>query len=328
MKYIDLHLHLDGSLRTDTVLDLANNSNILIPQDKLQLEKLLKVSDADNDLIKYLSKFALPIKLMQTEENLFRVGYEIIEDLAKEGHIYAEIRFAPQLHTNQNLSESSVIKAVNNGMKKASEQYKMPYGIIVCAMRHNSIENASSIIDIANKNIINNVVGVDLAGDEFNFAASIFKDSFSRSELPITIHAGEARGADSVLDAINLGASRIGHGIRSIENLDVVDKLIKKDITLEICPISNQDTNVYSTLEEYPIKRLLDWGVKIAVCTDNKTVSNTNMKKEHKFLKENFNFKKQHLNACLNSSINGIFSSDSIKSMLRKKISSNLPKMK
>lgn len=327
MKNIDLHLHLDGSLRTKTVLELANNSNIIVPQNLFLLNKMLKISENEKDLVDYLSKFDLPIKLMQTEDTLYRVGYELIEDLAKENHIYAEIRFAPQLHTNQGLNSNDVISIVNNGMQEASKKYKMPYGIIVCAMRHNSLDDAKEIIQIANNNIKNNVVGVDLAGDELNFPVTLFKDAFKVSELPITIHAGEARGADSVLDAINSGASRIGHGVRSVENLSVIDKILKNNITLEVCPISNQDTNVYSKTEDYPIKKLLDYGVKIALCTDNRTVSNTNLEKERKFLKENFGLKDKHFNVCLNNSINGIFGSSSLKDALKKKNILKTPKI-
>lgn len=318
MKNIDLHLHLDGSLRTKTVLELANDSKVLVPNNLFLLEKMLKISKQDTDLVAYLSKFELPLKVMQTEEALYRVGFELIEDLAKENHIYAEIRFAPQLHTTLGLNSDDVIKAVNDGMKSASEKYHMPYGIIVCAMRHNSLDDAKEIVSIANKHIKNNVVGVDLAGDEFNYSASLFDEAFKLSELPITIHAGEARGADSVRNALNLGASRIGHGVRSVENLSVIDKLLKKNITLEVCPISNQDTNVYSTIEEYPIKKLMDYGVKIALCTDNRTVSDTCIEKERSFLKENFNFKNKDFEKCLNNSIDGIFGSDSLKLQLKK----------
>lgn len=323
MKNIDLHLHLDGSLRIKTVLDLANKSNILVPQDEFLLSKMLKVSDNDIDLVDYLSKFGLPIKLMQDEESLYRVGFELIEDLASENHIYAEIRFAPQLHTKMGMNCNDVISFVNQGMQAASNQYKMPYGLIICAMRHNSVNDAKNIIDVANKNIINNVVGVDLAGDEFNFPAINFKDAFSRSDLPITIHAGEARGSDSVRDAISMGAKRIGHGVRSIEDLNVIGDIVKNDIILEICPTSNQDTKMYNIKEEYPIKELINHGVKIALCTDNRTVSNTNLENERDFLKKTFNLSQNDFHNFTKNSAEGMFSSNSIKKSILKQIDKN-----
>jgi adenosine deaminase len=323
MKHIDLHLHLDGSLRTNTVIELAEKSNILLPKDKLLVEKMLKISDSNQNLVEYLSKFELPIKLMQTEESLYRVGFEIIEDLAKEGHIYAEIRFAPQLHTTKNLNENQVIKAVNLGMKNASSKYGIDFGIILCAMRHEPVSNAVNLIAIANNNIENNIVGVDLAGDEFNHSCMKFKDAFSRSNLPITIHAGEARGFNSVKEALEIGATRIGHGIRSIEDEDTIELLIKKNITLEVCPKSNKDTNVFKDFKDYPIKSLLDLGVNIAICTDNKTVSNTNIASEHSLLKELFNFNNSDIKKCTNNSINASFCSDSEKRKLQNKIRKN-----
>lgn len=323
MKHIDLHLHLDGSLRPSTVIDLAASSNILLPNDTFLVEKMLKISDNNGDLIEYLSKFDLPIKLMQNEESLYRVGFEIIEDLAKEGHIYAEIRFAPQLHINNGLNENQVVRSVNLGMIAASNQYGVGFGIILCAMRHEPVSAAADLINLANRNILNNIVGVDLAGDEFNHSCIKFRDAFSRSDLPITIHAGEARGFASINEALDIGATRIGHGIRSIEDPRTVDRLIKDNITLEVCPKSNKDTNVFENFEMYPIKKLLDLGVNIAICTDNKTVSNTNMESEFLLLKDLFNFNNSDINKCVNNSINASFCSNSEKRKLKSKITKN-----
>ena len=320
MKKIDLHLHLDGSLRPSTILEYALQDNLVNVNSIDHIKELVQVKDDNQNLVEYLSLFSLPILILNSQERLERAGFEIIEDLYNLGYIYAEIRFAPQLHLNSHLNCSQIVDSVLKGMNRASEQYYFPFGLILCSMRHMPINNATDIIQLANTYVNTKVIGVDLAGDEFNFPPEIFKDAFKQSILPITIHAGEALGSQSVMNAIQLGASRIGHGIRSIEDQNVIEMILDKNIALEICPKSNQQTNVYPDFKQYPVNQLFNLDIPLTLNSDNLTVSNTNFDTEVNILKEQFGFTQQHINKMLVNSIFHSFSNENIKSDLMSKI--------
>lgn len=313
MKKIDLHLHLDGSLRTSTILEWANLDGLFLSNDINALKASVQVNEHTKDLVEYLSKFKLPIQILNSTQRFERVGYEIIEDLHNLGYIYAEIRFAPQLHSNPNLSVKQIIDSVLKGMEKASYDYNFPFGLILCSMRHLSLKHSIEIINIANQYLDKNVVGVDLAGDEFNFPPELFSKSFKLSKLPITIHAGEALGADSVLNAIKMGATRIGHGIRSIEDQQVIDLILENNVALEICPKSNQQTKVYPDFKQYPINQLFDLGIPLTLNSDNLTVSDTNFDTEVDILKKQFRFSQSHIDSMIQNSINHSFANELVK---------------
>ncbi len=316
MKKIDLHLHLDGSLRPSTILEYALQDNLVDVNSINHIKELVQVKNDNQDLTEYLSKFSLPIQILNSAERLERAGFEIIEDLYQLGYIYAEIRFAPQLHLHSGLNLKNIVDYVLLGMQKASIEFNFPFGLILCSMRHMPVKNSIDIIQLANSYINTQVVGVDLAGDELNFPPEIFSYSFKQSKLPITIHAGEALGADSVMNAIKLGASRIGHGIRSIEDNNVIDTLLENNIALEICPKSNEQTNVYSDFSQYPVKQLFDYGIPLTLNSDNLTVSNTSFDNEVLILKNKFGFIDNDIYSMIKNSILHSFACDNTKSDL------------
>ena len=215
---VDLHLHLDGSLSVDSVKELMQIQGIKNCYSDSELLEKLQVSDGCRDLNEYLEKFDFPITLLQTKEALETASYNLLEELKAQGLIYAEIRFAPQFHTSKGLSQEQVVNAVIDGMRKS----ELNANLILCCMRgeNNHDENIETV-SVAKKFLKKGVAAIDLAGAEGIFPTSDYKDVFelaSELGIPFTIHAGEAAGFTSVEAAVEYGAVRIGHGVRSVES--------------------------------------------------------------------------------------------------------------
>lgn len=289
---IDLHLHLDGSLRPATVRELLHKmGKDVFSSDEEALDKL-KVSDDCRDLNEYLDKFTYPLMVLQTEDNIERAVYELGLDLYGMGVEYAEIRFAPSLSTQKGLNEDAVVKATVNGAVKAEKECRnLRLGLILCCMRGNDHNPNFNTIETAGKYLGDHVCALDLAGAEAIYPTDGFEEEFRRAalkDIPFTIHAGEAAGPESIWKALEFGASRIGHGIRCIEDNTLVDYLARHEIPLEVCPTSNMQTKVFHDIKDYPIKELLLRGVHVTLNTDNMTVSGTNLSKERAFVSRHF----------------------------------------
>ena len=214
---IELHCHLDGSVRVSTIIDIAKKENIEIPSFKEEIvKKFIEVPKDCTSLNEYLKKFELPNKIMQSSYSLERIAFELLEDAASENIKYIEIRFAPQLHTKGGLSFDQVIKSVLKGVKKAEEIYDIRGNLILGCMRNMSIKSGLEVVKEGNKFLNNGVVAIDLCGPEYEGFAYEYKEITDLAKelgYEITIHAGEAASAQNVIDAINiLGATRIGHG--------------------------------------------------------------------------------------------------------------------
>lgn len=286
---IDLHLHLDGSLRPDTVAELLKNegeTNL----DITKLKQILTVGDDCKNLNDYLKAFDYPVKVLQKRDNIVRAFLELGEDLHEEGITYAEIRFAPLLSVNQGLSIDEVVEAAIEGVRLAEHRYpSLRLGIILCCMRGDNHKQNLLTVEAARRHLGQSVCALDLAGAEALFATDMFEEEFllaHKYDIPFTIHAGEAAGPESIWKALEFGAARIGHGIRCIEDDVLVDYLARHEIPLEVCPISNMQTRVFGDMEEYPLKELLQRGVHATLNTDNRTVSNTDIEREREFIKK------------------------------------------
>ena len=285
MKKVELHLHLDGSIRPSTISEILN----------INLEEAKKLSTIETkcaSLKEYLTKFDIPLKIMQTKENLERVAFELAQDLQKDDVIYAEIRFAPNKHLKSGLTLDEVVTAILKGLS----QVPIKTNLILCMMRGDSYEQNLKVIKLAKKYLNHGVVAIDLAGSEASYPVNLYQELFEiaqKENILFTIHAGEADGPLSVINAINLGAKRIGHGVRAIESEKALKLIKEKNITLEVCPKSNLDTNMYEKLSNHPIKKLYDMGLLVTINTDNRTVSNTNLTKSYQDLQEVFSFTKQ-----------------------------------
>ena len=304
MKHLqELHLHLDGALRPATVWELLQKQGTDIPVHSLEeTEKMMRVPEECKTLNEYLERFALPGMVLQSEEALERVTFELVEDLANLGLEYAEIRFAPQLHTAKGCTQGQIVEAAIRGAERGMKAYpQIRVGLILCMMRgiENRAENFETI-EMAKKYLGDVVCAVDIAGAEALFGTELFEDMFAKVReygIPMTIHAGEAAGPESIWKALSYGTKRIGHGVTSIEDPELVKKLVDEKIALEVCVISNYHTKSAGTTElsKHPIRQLFDAGVHVTLNTDNMTVSNTTILKEIEVLKKELGFTDEEL---------------------------------
>lgn len=292
---IDLHLHLDGSLRPHTVWELAKEQGIVLPAaTEEELVPFLRVPEECQSLTEYLERFDLPLLVLQKAEAVERVTYELVEDLAKQGLTYAEIRFAPQFSTKQGLTQDEVVWAAVRGLNRALADFpSIRAGLILCFMRGAENRVNEATLEAAKRHLGKGVLAVDLAGAEALFKTADYQELFEKvreADVPFTIHAGEADGPESVRKALEFGTKRLGHGVRAIEDEKLIEQIIRDRVTLEVCPISNLHTKLAKNVHEHPIRRLFDMGVRVTVNTDNMTVSNTCLEREYAFLREYYGF--------------------------------------
>lgn len=322
---IDLHVHLDGSLRPQTVLDLAESHGVLLPTtDKHALLSYMQVNEDCSSLQDYLSKFHFTTRFLQTAVALERVAFEIVEKANRHHCKYIEIRFAPQLHRERGLYTEEVIHYVLAGLKRGEQQFGVrARGIAIC-MRHHDHQQNMEVIHAASKYIGKGLVAVDLAGDEASYPPELFREIFAashRRDIPVTIHAGEAAGAANIHEAVsNLGATRIGHGVRLQEAPAIMDMMIARQIPLEMCPVSNIQTKAVSNWESYPIRNYFERGLMITVNTDNPGVSGTSMTKEYRILAERFGFTPSELGKIAMNGAHAAFLEESEKAKLKREL--------
>jgi adenosine deaminase len=301
-----LHDHLDGGLRPETVIDLARDIGYtkLPTQNPKELAVWFHRGAKRGSLPLYLEGFAHTCGVMQTEEALERVAYEMMEDMHKDGVAYVETRFSPIFHTAKGLHWDEVVNAVLSGLERGKKDYGVEYGLIICAMRNMNLsqEMAELAVDFRERG----VVGFDLAGEEGGFPPKKHVDAFhyiQRENFNITIHAGEAFGKESIWQAIQwCGAHRIGHATRLIEDIGLDKrnrrKIVKmgylaqyvldKRIPLEICLTSNVDTGAVKSLEEHPFGLLYNYKFRVTLNTDDRLMSATTMTKEFKIAQRVF----------------------------------------
>ena len=282
----ELHLHLDGSVRPATVLELALATGIPVPSPDLQLLRASLVAPDDcPSLVAFIRYFELPIAVMQTAEALERVTRELCEDLAHDGVRYAEIRYAPWLHVARGLSVTDVISATLSGWRAGRQAHRLEGGILVTAMRDMPPEDNLVLAQVAGRFAGEGVIGFDLAGDEAGHPPVLHQDAFRAARslgLPLTIHAGEAAGAESVRQAITLGAARIGHGVRAEEDPEVVAMARDEGVQFDMAPTSNFKTKAVRRLADHPLLRYHRQGIRVTVSTDSRTASQTTLTDEYR----------------------------------------------
>ena len=285
---IDLHLHLDGSMTPRAIMELSRLSSVELPtKDEEKLRSLLTF-DGRGTLNDYLKKFDIPLSVMQSAECVEYAVRALANRLSDMGYTYAEIRFAPILHTAKGSAADEIVQGAVKGLVGA----KIPLGLILCCMRGRSCEENLSTVELAAEYRGRGVVGVDLAGAEALYPTENYKEVFSvasRLGLNITIHAGEAAGEESIRAALDFGAKRIGHGT-ALKSEDLIKRIKASDVLLEVCPTSNVQTGAAKSIKEHPIKGFLDAGVPVALCSDNMTVSDTDVPCEWRKVKEAFGF--------------------------------------
>jgi adenosine deaminase len=292
---VELHCHLDGSLRVDTILDLASKQNIPLPSSNPHnLKKMLSIGEKRVTLEEYISRFDITLSVMQTPDSLSRIAYELIEDVASENVRYIEVRYSPILHTTRGMTLEEAITSVKDGLKKGEKDFGVKSGIIVCGIRHISPEASLKLADLCVKFKNDGVVGFDLAGAEENFPAKDHREAFYmilNHNINATIHAGEAFGPSSIHQAVHYcGAHRIGHGTRLKEDQDLMNYINNHRITMEVCLTSNWHTYTVKSLKEHPLRYYYDRGIRVTLNTDNRLMSDTTLTKEFRIARDLFNF--------------------------------------
>lgn len=283
----ELHCHLDGSLRIETMLDLARRQGkvSLLPSDSQDgLYAILQEVDASETLESYLAWFRFTIPLMQSSAALSRIAYELAEDNARENVRYLEVRFAPILHTEEGLTIEEVNDAVLEGLRRAEGDFDIRAGIIICGLRDRFESESLRLAELAVTYRDRGVVGFDLAGGEAGNPPKHHLHAFYYARnhlLNLTVHAGESWGPDSIHQALFFcGAHRVGHGTSLHQDDRLMRYVINHQIPLEICPTSNVQTNVVEALAAHPLKIYVAQGVPVTLNTDNRLFSRTTVTDE------------------------------------------------
>ncbi len=272
----ELHCHLDGSLPLPTLRALLGRADLTPDQ--------VEAPPRCKDLAQYLEKFDWPLQALQTEAHLSRGAHDLLYAMAGDGVQYAEVRFAPLLHTTQGLRCEEVVESVLAGIRSAqSEGCATKAQLILCAMRHHTPQQNEVVLQTALTFRGSGVCAIDLAGDEAAYPlyahAALFRAAH-KENLPFTIHAGECGSVDNVRCAVELGAARLGHGIALMQDAALMKEVARRGIGVEMCPTSNLQTAAISDWASYPLMQFLRAGIKVCVNTDNRTVSATTLTQE------------------------------------------------
>ncbi len=307
----ELHVHLDGSLRPGTMIDLARGLGVSLPTtDPETLRRSMRVDDARN-LEDYLAKFELTIQLLQTPEAIERVAYEMVEDAASDNLRYLEVRYCPHLSRREGLTLDEVIAAELRGLHRGTEDFGVRTGVINCSLRH---YDPSVSVEIAERSIAwrgKGVVGFDLAGGEAGRLPSVHAEAFdiaARGLLHITVHAGEAAGVESVREAIHrCHADRLGHATRLREDADLQDYVRDRRMLLETNITSNVQTRAVPTASEHPVRQYFDAGLKVTLCTDNWLMSGVTLTDEYWMAHQVLGFTRQDIDQMILNAFEGAF---------------------
>jgi adenosine deaminase len=283
----DLHVHLDGSLRVETILELADKYKVKLPADNAEALRnhVIKTPENCKSLPEYLEAFDVTCSVLQDPEALTRVAYELAEDCAAENVRYFEVRYSPILHQRKDMKLTTIVESVLEGLREAEKKFPVRSGVIICGMRHlnPSISIKLAELTVAYKN--KGVVAFDLAGAEEDNPAKKHREAFYlilNNNINCTAHAGESYGPPSIHQAIHhCGAHRVGHGTRLREDGDLLNYINDHRIPIECCVISNLQTHAVKTIEDHPIRFYFDYGLRVTVNTDNRLVSDTSVTKEY-----------------------------------------------
>ena len=323
---VELHRHLDGSIRLETILELADQHGIKLPaKDVAGLAPFVHIDKSAPGLMAFLDRFEHMTAVLVDADACRRVAYENVEDAKREGIDYIELRYSPWfMAESHHMDPAEVMEACADGIRAAERDtgvraniigiLSRTYGADVCMKELNAILSHRD-----------HIVAVDLAGDEKQFPAALFKEHFKRvrdAGLQVTIHAGEADGAHSVWSAIHdRGAGRIGHGFRVIEDPTLVDYLAKQGIGLEICPTSNLHTSTVEDYAAHPVKSLADQGVKFCLNTDDPGISAIDIAYEYEIAAPATGLTREQIHQSQRDGLEMAFLSDQEKSDLKRKVS-------
>lgn len=280
----DLHCHLDGSMRVESIIEMAKERKVSLPSyDVAHMRKVLVQDNAAN-LVEYLKAFDITLSVLQDYDALRRAAYELIEDAAAENIVYLEVRYAPILHQRAGMRLTEIVEAVLDGLRAGERDFGVKWGVIICGMRNSDPKYTVQMAELCVMYKHRGVVGFDLAGAEANYPASRHKEAFElilKNNVNITIHAGEAYGPESISQALHeCGAHRLGHAVRLKEDGDILNYCCDHRIPLEINLTSNVQTGAVRDLNFHPLRMYYDYGLRCCICTDNRLMSGTTVTDE------------------------------------------------
>jgi len=317
---VELHLHLDCSLSYATVSQLAPH----ITREEYESEFIAPPRCAS--LADFLTRAPRGFQLMQTEDALRRVTEDVFEQLRADGLIYAELRFAPLLHTLQGLTAEAVVAAVDRATDECIRATGIEARLILCTLRHFNSAQSLQTAKLVRQFAGSRVVALDIAGDEAGFPIEPHIPAYRyaiEEGVHRTAHAGEAAGAESVWETLKyFEPARIGHGIRSVEDPRLVDHLRAHCIHLEVCPSSNVQTRTVSSYAEHGVDRLYREGVSLGINTDARTITNVSLEQEYGRLREHFGWGDEELTNCNRQALGAAFISDALRDELLDKLTS------
>ena len=307
----ELHVHLDGSLRPETMVELARKAKVALPSYEAEpLRRFMLVDDAA-DLQDYLDRFDLTIPLLQTPEAVERVAYEMVEDAARDNVRYLEVRYCPHLSRRQGMTLDEVMQAELRGLARGERDFGVVARVINCSLRH--YEPAVSV-EIAECSVAfrdHGVVAFDLAGGEAGRPPGNHRAAFdvaARGLLGVTVHAGEAAGAQSIAEAVHLcHANRIGHGTRLYENPDLQAYIRDRQILIEVNITSNVQTRAVRRASEHPVRAYFDAGLNVTLCTDGWLMAGVSLSDEYWLAHTDLGFSREEIDQLILNGFAGAF---------------------
>ncbi|KAA3661705.1 MAG: adenosine deaminase [Chloroflexi bacterium] len=320
---VDLHCHLEGAIRPTTVLDLYRKNGGVYKNATLEeLLPLIQVTGNERSLFDFLAKFKTILPAIKTQLDIMRIAQEVTMDAYNDGVRYLELRYSPHLLRNSTgLDVQDVVDAVTIGVRLAMQQVEIHVEQIFIVPQFAGPQVGEEMLQLALDNRAHGVQALDLAGDIRHIGMEAYTAVFHQAYeagLGITVHAGEAAPAESVRMAVeDLHATRIGHGIRSIEDENVISLLRERDVLLEVCVTSNLQTRVASSIETHPIRKLIEAGVRVSVNTDDPGISNITLSDEYNLLMQEKDFDFSLFNALNRDALNAAFTNDERKAALQ-----------
>ncbi len=315
---IELHLHLDCSLSYKVVQQIDPS----VSYEDYCHSFIAPVRCTD--LVDYLTRAVKGFELMQTKEQLRLVTLDLFEQLKADNVIYAEIRFAPLLHLEKGLTPVEVVETVNAAFTEGKAMTGMEGGLILCTLRHYTEEQSMETVQLVQQFKGTNVLAFDMAGDEAGYPVTAHVKAFQFANehgIHCTCHGGEAKGPESVWETLeHFQPTRIGHGVRSAEDQQLLDHLVKKDIHLEVCPTSNIQTNIFPAIEEHAADKIYRHGVSMSINTDARTVTPVTLSGEYNKLKDTFHWTNEHFLRCNLEGIRHSFTTEAVKQKIAAQI--------
>ncbi len=330
---IELHRHLEGSLRLESLLEIARDYNVPVPAESLEsLRPFVQVTDDPADHEVFLSKFEVLRHFYRTPETIQRLVYETVADAANDNVKYMELRFSPQaLSRVCRFSLGDVTDWVIEAVEHAQQDFDIQVGLILTLVRHDPFEQAKHVAEVAFARHEKGIVGFDLAGDEVKFPSAPFAPLFRQARemgMGVTIHAGEWASAIGVRDAIrDLGANRIGHGVRVLENSEILRVALEHNVTFEVCLTSNVQTGVVHHIDHHPLADMLDLGLHATLNTDDPTISNITLTDEYQIAMNDLGIRYVELRQMILNAARAAFLPTNKRQRLVRKFESLLPEV-